>query len=110
MGGPRRLSQRMRATLQVTRGSLLAAGLISIATAWDMPSYLKRVTHPCRKALIGGYRGMRSALRDRLPPGAARRTDHIFIAAYVIRAEARPAFKRAFAAQLAVFTAASASR
>jgi glutathione S-transferase len=32
------------------------------------------------------------------------------IAAYVIRAEARPAFKRAFAAQLAVFTAASASR
>jgi glutathione S-transferase len=32
------------------------------------------------------------------------------IAAYVIRAEARPAFKRAFAAQLAVFTAASASQ
>jgi glutathione S-transferase len=32
------------------------------------------------------------------------------IAAYVIRAEARPAFKRAFAAQLAVFTAAPASQ
>ena len=77
MGGPRRLSQRMRATLQVTRGPLLAAGLISIATAWGMPSYLKRVTRPYRKALIGGYRGMRSALRDRLPPGVARRTDHI---------------------------------
>ena len=30
------------------------------------------------------------------------------IAAYVARAEARPAFRRAFAAQLAVFTAASA--
>ncbi len=77
-GGPRRLSQRMRATLQVTRGPLLAAGLISIARARDMPSYLKRVTRPYRKALVGGYRGMRSALRDRLPPGAARRTDHIF--------------------------------
>jgi glutathione S-transferase len=36
--------------------------------------------------------------------------EHPGIAAYVIRAEARPAFKRAFAAQLAVFTAASASR
>lgn len=31
------------------------------------------------------------------------------IAAYVVRGEARPAFKRAFAAQLAVFTAASRS-
>jgi protein tyrosine phosphatase (PTP) superfamily phosphohydrolase (DUF442 family) len=67
----------MRATLRVTRGPLLAA-LMCIATAWDMPSYVKRVTRPYRKALIGSYRGMRSALRDRLPPGAARRADHIF--------------------------------
>ncbi len=32
-GGPRRLSQRMRATLQVTRGPLLAAGLIMASVA-----------------------------------------------------------------------------
>jgi glutathione S-transferase len=36
--------------------------------------------------------------------------EHPEIAAYVARGEARPAFKRAFAAQLAVFTAASGGR
>jgi glutathione S-transferase len=35
--------------------------------------------------------------------------DYPNLAAYVVRGEARPAFKRAFAAQLAVFTAASAT-
>ncbi|MBB4288965.1 glutathione S-transferase [Rhizobium leguminosarum] len=34
--------------------------------------------------------------------------DHLNLAAYVARGEARPAYQRAFAAQLAVFTAASA--
>ncbi|HEX8957184.1 MAG TPA: glutathione S-transferase family protein, partial [Burkholderiaceae bacterium] len=34
--------------------------------------------------------------------------EHANLAAYVARAEARPAYQRAFAAQLAVFTAASA--
>jgi glutathione S-transferase len=42
--------------------------------------------------------------------GSGMLEEYPCIAAYVIRAEARPAFKRAFAAQLAVFTAGSASR
>lgn len=42
-----------------------------------MYSYAKRVTRPYRRALKGGYLGMRRALRDRLPPWAARRADHI---------------------------------
>jgi glutathione S-transferase len=41
--------------------------------------------------------------------GSGLLEDYPNLAAYVARGEARPAFKRAFAAQLAVFTAASAS-
>ena len=41
--------------------------------------------------------------------GSGMLEEHPNLAAYVARGEARPAFKRAFEAQLAVFTAASAS-
>ena len=44
----------------------------------------------------------------RRPAGADLLADYPNLAAYVARAEARPAFQRAFAAQLAVFEAASA--
>lgn len=44
----------------------------------------------------------------RRPAGANLLADYPNLAAYVARAEARPAFQRAFAAQLAVFEAASA--
>lgn len=44
----------------------------------------------------------------RRPAGASLLGDYPNLAAYVARAEARPAFQRAFAAQLAVFEAASA--
>jgi glutathione S-transferase len=44
----------------------------------------------------------------RRPAGAAIRDEFPNLAAYVARGEARPAFQRAFAAQLAVFKAASA--
>jgi glutathione S-transferase len=43
----------------------------------------------------------------RRPAGANLLADYRNLAAYVARAEARPAFRRAFAAQLAVFEAAS---
>lgn len=45
----------------------------------------------------------------RRPAGAGLLGDYPNLAAYVARAEARPAFQRAFADQLAVFEAASAS-
>lgn len=45
----------------------------------------------------------------RRPAGANLLADYPNLAAYVARAEARPAFQRAFAAQLAVFEAASKS-
>lgn len=44
----------------------------------------------------------------RRPAGAILLSDYPNLAAYVARAEARPAFQRAFAAQLAVFEATSA--
>jgi len=43
----------------------------------------------------------------RFEPGAGIVEEHTNLAAYVARGEARPAYKRAFEAQLAVFTAAS---
>ena len=45
----------------------------------------------------------------RRPASASLLPDYPNLSAYVARAEARPAFKRAFAAQLAVFTGATAS-
>ena len=45
----------------------------------------------------------------RRPAGASLLGDYPNLAAYVERAEARPAFQRAFAAQLAVFEASSKS-
>ena len=45
----------------------------------------------------------------RRPAGANLLADYPNLAAYVARAEARPAFQRAFADQLAVFEAASKS-
>jgi glutathione S-transferase len=45
----------------------------------------------------------------RLKAGSPLLDDHPNLAAYVARGEARPAYQRAFAAQLAVFTAASAT-
>jgi glutathione S-transferase len=43
----------------------------------------------------------------RRPAGSALVAEYPNLAAYVARGEARPAFKRAFEAQLAVFEAAS---
>jgi glutathione S-transferase len=45
----------------------------------------------------------------RRPSSAVMLDDYPNLAAYVARGEARPAFKRAFADQLAVFTANSAT-
>ena len=49
---------------------------------------------------------MVSVLQRFKPSGLLNENDHPTLAAYVARAESRPAFQRAFAAQLAVFTAA----
>ncbi len=49
---------------------------------------------------------MVSVLQRFKPSGLLNENDHPTLTAYVARAESRPAFQRAFAAQLAVFTAA----